>query len=284
MPKKGRDEYVVQRVLQALAFLGHRELIFKTDQEPAICALIDEVRYSWSGKLMHERSPVGDHRANGWIEAGVKTVAAQIRAIKIAFENKYSVVLDHTNHIITWMIEYAGWLVTRFGLGRDGKTPYRLLRGRDATSLLCEFGERIQYRPSGQTRARGKLQAMLSEGIFLGRTHSSGESLIGTSRGVVKARDVYRRTQSERYNVETLKTVVGVPWQMTPNKDIDYEEIPEFRVVPGDEREEHGHQVGSQMPRRIKMTKEIMDKYSMTPQCPGCINLRLGRNDRPHLE
>ena len=65
VPKKGKDEYAVQRVLQALAFLGHRELIFKTDQEPAICALIDEVRDSWSGKLMHERSPVGDHRANG---------------------------------------------------------------------------------------------------------------------------------------------------------------------------------------------------------------------------
>ena len=167
VPKKGKgEEYVVQRVLQALAFLGHRELIFKTDQEPAICSLIDEVRDSWSGKLMHERSPVGDHRANGWIEAGVKTVAAQIRAIRSAFENKYSVVLDHTNHMITWIIEYAGWLVTRFGLGRDGKTPYRLLRGRDATSPLCEFGECVQYRPSGQTRARGKLQAMLSEGIF----------------------------------------------------------------------------------------------------------------------
>ena len=62
---------------------------------------------------------------------------------------------------------------------------------------------------------------MLSEGIFLGRTHSSGEGLIGTSRGAVKARDVSRRTLGERYSVETLKTVVGVPWQMTPNKNID---------------------------------------------------------------
>ena len=46
---------------------------------------------------------------------------------------------------------------------------------------------------------------------------------------------MYRRTLSERYSVETLKTVVGAPWQMTPNNDIDYEEILEFRVVPGDE-------------------------------------------------
>ena len=68
-----------------------------------------------------------------------------------------------------------------------------------------------------------------------GHIRSSGESLIGTSRGVVKARDVYRRTLSERYSVETLKTVVGVPRQMTQNRDIDHEEIHEFRVVPGDE-------------------------------------------------
>ena len=95
---------------------------------------------------------------------------------------------------------------------------------------------------------------------------------------------MHRRTLSERYSVEILKTVVGVPWQMTPNNDIDYEGTPGFRAVPGDEREEHGHQVGSQMPCRTKMTKEIMDKYSMTPQCPRCINLVLGRYHRPHLE
>jgi len=273
VPKKGRDEYVVQRVLQALAFMGHREIIFKTDQEPAICALIEEVRDSWSGKLMHEKSPVADHRANGWIEAGVRTVEAQIRAIKMSFEDKYGIIMDHISPLVTWMIEYAGWLVTRFGVGRDNKTPYRLLRGREATSPLCEFGECVQYRPPGLTRARGKLQSMLSEGVYLGRTHSSGESLIGTPKGVVRARDVYRRTRSERFNVETLKSIVGVPWQMTPNREIDHEEIPEFRVASSDERSigEHADQVGSQLPRRVKMTKDIMDKYGMTPQCPGCV-------------
>ena len=65
VPKKGRDEYAVQRTVQALKFFGHKEVIFKSDQEPSICALIDEVRDSWPGKLMHEKFPVADHRANG---------------------------------------------------------------------------------------------------------------------------------------------------------------------------------------------------------------------------
>ena len=137
VPKKGRDEYVVQRVLQAITFMGHRGLIFKTDQEPAICALVNEVRDSWPGKLTHEKFPVADHRANGWVEAGARTVEAQIRALKMSFEDKYGVVLDHTSHIVTWMIEYAGWLISRFGnIGRDDKTPCPSFRGRDATSPL----------------------------------------------------------------------------------------------------------------------------------------------------
>ena len=113
VPRKGKDVYAVQRVLQALAFFGHRRAIIRTDQEPSIVALIDEARDSWTGELMHEKSPVGDHRANGWIESGVRTVEAQIRALKMGVESRYGIVLDHTHSLITWIVDYAGWLVTR---------------------------------------------------------------------------------------------------------------------------------------------------------------------------
>ena len=186
--RKGKDPYVVQRFVQAISFFGYKRCIVRTDQEPSIVALVDEVRDSWTGELMHEKSPVGDHRANGWVESGVRTVEAQIRSVKLSLENRYNIVLDHTHSVITWVIEYAGWLITRYGIGRDGKTPYKLLRGRDATSPLCEFGECVQYRPGGVTRMRGKLQSMLQSGVYLGRTHSSAENLIGTPDGVVKAR------------------------------------------------------------------------------------------------
>ena len=109
---------------------------------------------------------------------------------------------------------------------------------------------------------------------------------MGTSKGVVKARDVYRRTLSERFDVETLKTIVGVSWLMTPTQETDAGEIPEFRVVPASERSpgDRTDQIGNQLPRRVKMAKDVMDKYGRTPQCLGCINLRIGKYHRPHLE
>ena len=35
-PKKGRDEYAIRRVGQDLFFWGHKKIIIKSDQEPAI--------------------------------------------------------------------------------------------------------------------------------------------------------------------------------------------------------------------------------------------------------
>lgn len=94
-------------------------------------------------------------------------------------------------------------------------------------------------------------------GIYLGRTHSSGENLVGTPDGVVKARDVYRRTAEERFNIEEFKTIVGAPWRCTPPREIGAEDIPEFEVVPPELRSkgEHADRVGEQIPRRVKITK-----------------------------
>ena len=285
VPKKGRDRYVEERFVQALSFLGYKKVICRTDQEPALCALIDDVKAHWRGELIHERAPTGDHRANGWVEAGVRTVEAQIKALKLATESRYGIELDHTSILIPWMVDYAGWLVTRYSIGREGKTPYRILKGKDTEVKLCEFAECIQFKPAGITRARGKLQSILMNGVYLGKTHTSGESLVGTADGIYKARDIYRKPADERFNVDTLKTLRGTPWDKSPGV-ADDDELPEFVVRPREHgaNPEEADEIGEQVPRRLKMTKEIVEKHGYTPQCPGCINLRLGRYHRAHLE
>ena len=283
VPRKGRDPYVEDRRVQAFNFMGYKRALVRSDQEPALCALIDDLKGSWSGEPMHERAPRGDHKANGSIESGVRTVGAQIRGLKIALEERYNITLDHTSTIIPWIVEYAGWLVTRFGIGREGRTPYRILRGRDMHTPLCELGECIQFRPVGITRARGKLQAMLMEGVYLDKTHSSGESIVGTPEGIFKARDIYRKAIDLRFDVEVLKKINATPWNKHPERDVD---VPEFEVKEPGERMNTAEvdQIGDPLPRRVELTKEIMEKLGYSTQCPGCVNLRLGKYHRPHLE
>ena len=51
------------------------------------------------------------------------------------------------------------------------------------------------------------------EGVFLGCKATTGEKIIGTLDGVVRARTVRRRPEEERWNQDNLKWVRGVPWR-----------------------------------------------------------------------
>ena len=74
--------------------------------------------------------------------------------------------------------------------------------------------------------------------------------------------------------------------EVPPTRDVEIDEIPEFEVIPVEMRRsgEHADGVGEAIPRRVKLTKEIMERFDFTPQCPGCINMRLNRPHRAHTE
>ena len=67
--------------------------------------------------------------SNGWIEPGLKIVEGQIRALRKRAEVNYGIAVDHANIVAPWVVDYAGWLITRYGIGRSGNTPVRLLKG-----------------------------------------------------------------------------------------------------------------------------------------------------------
>ena len=77
VPSKGRDGYTEERFVQALSFFGYKKVRLRTDQEPSLVALVNDVMSHWSGEIMYENSPVGDHRANGWIESGIRTTGSR---------------------------------------------------------------------------------------------------------------------------------------------------------------------------------------------------------------
>ena len=97
-----------------------------------------------------------------------------------------------SNHIcIAWLVEHAAFLISMFGIGRDGKEPYKLLEGKSWNGVVHELGEGAQFEPI-KTKGRYKLDDKLRSGIFLGVGRKSGEYLLGTNTGVYKARDIYR--------------------------------------------------------------------------------------------
>ena len=55
---------------------------------------------------------------------------------------------------------------------------------------------------------------------FLGIREESGELIIGTDKGVIKARAFRRRgSDEERWSSDKIRSVGGVPWEPVPGRE-----------------------------------------------------------------
>ena len=140
--EKGPNEYTIEAVKEDIENLGVKRFIFKSDQEPAILALKERIIEVLGSKyeVLPEESPVGDHQANGEIDNAIKELEKQIRVLKIGLEQKIQKVLKDDHPIMAWIPEYAGFLLSRFQVAADGKTPHERLKtieGKGVSPSTC---------------------------------------------------------------------------------------------------------------------------------------------------
>ena len=89
VPHKGTgDEHAMQFFFRAIMECGYTfsPICIKSDQEPAIKAVIDKVREQRAAQTLVEESPIGSSASNGSIEAAIGQVEAQIRVARLASE------------------------------------------------------------------------------------------------------------------------------------------------------------------------------------------------------
>lgn len=99
----------------------------------------------------------------------------------------------------------------------------------------------------------------------------SQEWYIGTSEGVIKVRDVKEmEIEKERWVAKEIKELKGLPWEPIPGKgkrDIGAKILIEEIEEKPDKMEEVEDRV---MLRRVRITKEDVNKYGPTKGCKGC--------------
>ena len=76
---------------------------------------------------------------------------------------------------------------------------------------MAEFGESVWYLPANSA-GKNKFETRWREGVWLGVRLESGEAIVGTSEGVLKARDFRRKPESGgRWDRAKFDKFVGVP-------------------------------------------------------------------------
>ena len=150
LPNKGVNDYAVQVVIKDLERLGHKRIILKNDQEPAVMALRAAVKARSSVEIVPEESPAYESASNGEIKSTIRTIQDQIRTIKDDLECRIGARLGKDENVVTWMVTHAAETTNRYHvLAAKGYTAYERWKGRKFRREMVEFGEYVMFKTPG---------------------------------------------------------------------------------------------------------------------------------------
>jgi len=261
-------------------------IILKSDGEPAIVAVRDALAKYHGGVVIPEGPAVGESQSNGLVEEAGKTVREFVRVMKEQVEDKAEISIDSADVVIHWMIRWAAMMVSRYMVGKDGRTGFERRRGRPCRTPVACFGESIWFKQVRETKARqNKLESEWQRGVWLGQSRSSNETIVGTRDGVVRAYAIKRQAPDQRWNGADIKAMQGTPQRPDPNRGeltipikVRFDPpIPDSEVPTEPLRREPGM-------RRMKITTSMLDKYGYSEGCEGCRCKAAGLPQKPHNE
>lgn len=289
-PRKSSGEWLAKRVLAWMREIGCEvgPVTVKSDNEPALLALIDHLARLRAAKgasrMMVENSPVFSSKSNGIVERAVQSVQGLIRTLRSSVEDKWSVKLPTDHAIWPWLAEYAGYLLTRAEVGKDGRTAYERLKGKKARLQGHEFAEAVYWKRRPEGGPLGKLTCLWNEGVYLGVKPTTGELIIGDERGVWRTRTTRRRCESERWAQENVKKIAGVPWKTHPDdSNADGEDLKmDVTVMDAQYREVVSRNAMDNVPKSAQITKQDLEQLGYTVGCQGCVAILRGTARQTH--
>ena len=286
VPNKSAEQFVIRRVLAFLTGVGcmHKDAIVKSDQEPSIFSIVDEVgkmRAMEGGGRWIVESPVGASASNGVVERAIQSVQAQTRVLKLALEKRWGVDIPVKHAVIPWAMEYSAFLLNRYEAGHDGRTAYERWKGKRAKCLGLEFGETVHWRTSPTSGALGKLSSSWRQGVYLGVRGKSGEIIVADDQGVWKTRTVQRRPKDERWSASSADLVTRCPWSKEEQKEGGRGEPVAVRMKE-DEVDEEKFRVPRTGAQELLHSGRGPERTRLSAGCQGCLFILRGSARQGH--
>ena len=152
---KGVDYYMIRAVAAAIENWGVTKIVLKHDQEPAITALVREIKNFRKAPTIVEEAQKGNHQGVGGVERANQEVLKQIRALLYTIQENYGRELPNDHSLWPWLVRHSSWLLSRFTVHHDDRTSYEMLRGRPYRGEIVVFGECVWAR---EPQTTSKLQ------------------------------------------------------------------------------------------------------------------------------
>ena len=108
---KGVDYEGLDKVVKMLSGdldrLGWKRVVFRSDHEAAISALLRELGRSWHGEVVPEEAATRDPQSNGAAENGVKLIKGRVRTLKDALEFNLGAEVPPTSGLMSLLVKQA---------------------------------------------------------------------------------------------------------------------------------------------------------------------------------
>ena len=145
------------------------------------------------------------------------------------------------------------------------------MKGRAFRTPVTEWGECVLYCRL-DSAGENKFDSRWEEGVWLGVKDNTGEAIIGTDKGIVKARDwKHQATHQVRWNVEVILNVKGTPWEPVLGSN-RLELLPQIHI-PSDAIDvmPTPAEPPGVITRRMPIFKRDVMRIGPTPGCNGCM-------------
>ncbi len=279
LERKGIDlASTVDRAVAGVRELGYRgRVLIRCDGEPALVALRNAITAALPDGATPLATPVGESASNGGIEGAVKILKGLLRVHLAALERRIGGRFPASHPVMTWLVEYAGVLLTRHKVRPDGRTGYEAVRGKRASLPMCGFGEKVLFLP-----AKSVANRRFEYGIYLGVLQSSNELLVATDAGVVKVRTIKRLPDDRRWDAEAVLAIKGTPW--APVDGATTAPVPvavHFPVYEGNLPPAVDRDPAVEV-RAMRLQKADFEAHGFSDGCRGCVALRRSAHGIPH--
>ena len=68
-----------------------------------------------------------------------------MRTMKEALDYRYGIRIKASHPVLSWIPRQAAATLTRYSIGKDGRTPHQRWKGRVFRKEVAEFGECVWY-------------------------------------------------------------------------------------------------------------------------------------------
>ena len=127
-------------------------VVIKSDGENAAKELMEELarKRASVGATVVEQSKPYDSKSNGRAENTERRLESQARTLKLAVERACRMELDVQSPAFAWLVLHSADVLTKFSLGKDGRTPYERLKGKRYHGMMVPFGSMVHIKIPGK--------------------------------------------------------------------------------------------------------------------------------------